>query len=100
MTSGLMKLSPITVAGKSLPPAHLFQNIPTLHRILEEVLQDWLRAVEPYQREIDGADGEMSMRAATSTGFVELQPLLLKCLFPMPSFSLRQTMPMGIFTKN
>ena len=38
MASTLANLSPITVCGKVLPTPQLFQNIPMVHRMLEEVL--------------------------------------------------------------
>ena len=57
-----------------------------LHRILEEILEDWLRAVEPYQRQIDDADDNSAMHYAGLSGFVDLQPLLLKFLFSYAFF--------------
>ena len=86
MASTLANLSPLTVCGKVLPTPQLFQNIPILHRILEEVLEDWLRAVEPYQRQIDSAEGDLAKLSALSSGFVELQPSLLKSLFSYAFF--------------
>ena len=88
MASEITNLSPITVCGKVLPTPHLFGNIPMLHVILEEVLKDWLRSVEPYQRSVDSADtnSDMAMNAAVSLGFMELQPLLLKSLFSYAFF--------------
>ena len=86
MTSGLTNLSPLTVSGEKLPTPQLFHNIPMLHRILEEVVEDWLRAVEPYQRQVDDADDESAMIWASASGFMELQPVLLKCLFSYAFF--------------
>ena len=86
MASTLANPSPLTVCGKVLPTPQLFQNIPILHRILEEVLEDWLRAVEPYQRQIDSAEGDLAKLSAVSSGFVELQPSLLKSLFSYTFF--------------
>lgn len=86
MASKLKNLSPITVGGKSMPKSQLFGNIPMLHSILEEVLEDWLRAVEPYQRRVDDADGDSEVVFAVSSGFMDLQPLLLKCLFSYAFF--------------
>ena len=88
MASELTNLSPITVCGTVLPPTQLFQNIPMLHRILNEVLEDWLRAVEPYQRQIDSADGDSAKLYAVSSGISDLQPSLLKCLFSYALFFL------------
>ena len=86
MASGLTNLSPITVGGKRLPTPQLFTNIPMLHGILEEVLEDWLRAVEPYQMQVDDADDNSAMLFAGVSGFAELQPSLLKCLFSYAFF--------------
>ena len=86
MTSELPNLSPITVCGKVLPSPQLFQNIPMLHGILEEVLEDWLRAVEPFQRQVDSAQGDWAKLSAASSGFTELQPSLLKSLFSYAFF--------------
>lgn len=86
MSSGLKNLSPITVCDKRLPTPQLFNNIPLLHRILEEVLEDWLRAVEPYQRQVDDAYDESTQTFAMISGFADLQPLLLKCLFSYAFF--------------
>lgn len=81
MASGLTNLSPITVGGEDLPTPQLFHNIPMLHRILEEVVEDWLRVVEPYQRQVDDADDDSARIFAAGTGFMELRPHFLKCLF-------------------
>ncbi len=86
MASTLANLSPITVCGKVLPTPQLFQNIPMVHRMLEEVLEDWLRAVEPYQRQIDSVEGDSAKLSAVSSGLVELQPSLLKSLFSYAFF--------------
>lgn len=86
MTSNLGDLSPIEVRGERLPTPHIFNNIPMLHRILEEVLEDWLRAVEPYQKRIDISGDEGSKTFAVASGFMDLQPLLLKCLFSYTFF--------------
>lgn len=56
-----------------------------LHRILTEVVGDWLRSVEPYQEQIDSAEGGLAEYAA-GTAFMELQPALLKCLFSYAFF--------------
>ena len=76
VTSNLANLSPIKVCGESLPTPHVFSNIPMLHRILEEVLEDWLRAVEPYQKQIDTSGDEGSKTFAVASGFMDLQPLV------------------------
>ena len=60
MASGLSKLSSMTVCGEILPYPNLYNNIPLLHRFLEEALEDWLRAVEPYQVKLDSWDGRAS----------------------------------------
>ncbi|MYD36270.1 MAG: hypothetical protein F4X20_04495 [Dehalococcoidia bacterium] len=86
MASRLTNLSHITVSGKVFPPPQLFQNIPMLHRILEQVLEDWLRAVEPYQRQIENASSDSARLSAVTSGFAELQPSLLKSLFSYAFF--------------
>lgn len=81
MASGLEDLSPVTVGGKDLPTPQLFYNLPMLHLILEEIVADWLRALEPYQRHVDDADDESKKVFASASGFMELRPQFLKCLF-------------------
>ena len=86
MASGLKDLSPVTVGNSRLPTPQLLSNIPMLHLILEEVVEDWLRAVKPYQKKVDDADSESAMILAMGSGFMELQPQLLKCLFSYAFF--------------
>ena len=86
MTSQLKNLSPITVLGEGLPPPQILQNIPMLHSILEQVLEDWLRAVEPYQMQIDDAASDSAALSAIAAAFMELQPSLLKSLFSYAFF--------------
>ena len=86
MASGLSKLSSMTVCGEILPYPNLYNNIPLLHRFLEEALEDWLRAVEPYQVKLDSWDGEQVDWGNLSSGFMELQPFLLKSLFSYAFF--------------
>ncbi len=86
MASGLTDLKSIPVGDSVLPRPLLRTNISILHRILEEVLKDWLRAVEPYQRNVDEAEDDSAMILAGVTGFGELQPLFLKCLFSYAFF--------------
>ena len=81
MASGLTNLAPITVCGRDLPTSRLFYNIPMLHLILEEVVKDWLRAVDPYQGQVDDADNDSARTFAVASGFMELRPQFLKCLF-------------------
>ena len=86
MASNLKTLSPITVGSKRLPTPQLFTNIPILHCILAEVVEDWLRAVEPYQMDVDAAGTESERLVAVSSGMGDLQPSLLKCLFSYAFF--------------
>lgn len=86
MASRLTSPSSITICGENIPPPQLFQNIPMLHCILEQVVEDWLRAVEPYQRQIDNAETDSATLTAVLSGFEELQPSLLKCLFSYSFF--------------
>ena len=81
MVSGLKGMSPIKVCGEDLPSPLLFANIPMLHCILEEVLEDWLRVVEPYQGRVARAVSESEMLNAFTTGFMALQTSFLKSLF-------------------
>ena len=86
MASGLSDMSPIMVRGENLPSPLLFGNIPMLHDILGEVLEDWLHAVEPYQKQIDAAVSESETLQAITTGFMELQTSFLKSLFSYALF--------------
>lgn len=86
MASKLTGLSPVTVNGEAMPHPQLFANIPTLHRILDEVLEDCLRAAGPYQDQIDGAEDRSKRLCATFYGFAGLRPSLLKCLFSYAFF--------------
>jgi hypothetical protein len=83
MASNLKEQSPITIATggvtRRLPAAQLFENIPTLHQVLQEVVKDWHRAVQPYGARI--AEGRESTEYVVRLAFLELQPTLLKCLF-------------------
>ena len=87
MTSKLANLSPVIVSGRTMPPPQVLQNIPTLHWILEQVVEDWLRAVEPYQVQIDkmGSNPDMLFTNILD-GFSELQAPFLKCLFSYAFF--------------
>ena len=87
MTSNLANVSPVIVSGRTMPPPQLLQNIPTLHWILEQVVEDWLRAVEPYQAQIDkmGSNPDISFTNSL-VGFSELQAPFLKCLFSYAFF--------------
>ena len=86
MASRLEGLSPITVGGRDVPTPQLFYNIPMLHLILEEVVNDWIRAVKPYQKLVDDADSDSARVFAAGSGFMELRPQLLKCLFSYALF--------------
>ena len=86
MASGLTGMSPIKVCGEDLPSPLLFANIPILHCILDEVIGDWLRAVEPYQEQIDGALSESETLQAITSGIMALQPSFLKGLFSYAFF--------------
>ncbi len=63
-----------------IPTPMLFSNIPMLWMFLEMVVQDWHRYVEPYQVAVDNAD-IFSKSFHVASGFLELQPYYLKCLF-------------------
>jgi hypothetical protein len=72
-------LLPSNKGIRSVPSPQLLENLPMLHRILEEVLEDWHRAIEPY--EVRLARSVESPDFVVVTAFAELQPVLLKCLF-------------------
>lgn len=86
MASALKNLSPIRVSGQDFPHPQLFQNIPMLHWILAEVLEDWLRAVRPIQEKVDSAEGESENFRAVASAMEELQAPLLKCIFSYAFF--------------
>ena len=86
MASGLKDLSPVTVGNSRLPTPQLLSNIPMLLLFLKEVVEDWKRAVKPYQKTVDDADGDSARLFAVGSGFMELQPQLLKCLFSYAFF--------------
>ncbi len=83
MASNPKAQSPVTVATggvtERLPAVQLFENIPTLHQVLQEVVNDWHRGVQPYNARI--AAGQESAEYVIGLAFLELQPTLLKCLF-------------------
>ena len=51
-----------------------------------EVVEDWLRAVKPYQMNFDGAETESAKQITVGSAFMELQPAFLKCLFSYAFF--------------
>ena len=67
LSSELANLSPVTVCGEVLPPPQLFRNIPMLHWILQEVLEDWLRAVKPCQMRVDNVGDNSTEEPALSS---------------------------------
>ena len=85
MVSALTNLRPVAVSGEVLPPPQLLENIPMLHQILTEVVGDWLRSVEPYQEQIDSAEGG-SAAYEVAKALEGLRPVLLKCLFSYAFF--------------
>ena len=86
MASNLEDLSPVSVCGETLPHPLLFGNIPMIHDFLEQVLADWLRAVEPYQRQVDRAQKGDQQTIAAATALFELHHTWLKCLFSYAFF--------------
>jgi hypothetical protein len=88
MASNLKGQSPVTIATgdvtECLPAVQLFENIPTLHQVLQEVVNDWHRGVQPYNARI--AAGEESAEYVVGLALLELQPTLLKCLFSYAFF--------------
>ena len=86
LASNLEDLSPVRVCGETLPHPLLFGNIPMIHDFLEQVLADWLRAVEPYQRQVDRAQKGDQQTIAAATALLELHHTWLKCLFSYAFF--------------
>ena len=86
MASGLEGLSSVGAGNRRLTTPQLISNIPMLHDILEAVVEDWLRAVEPHQKEVDDADGKTAQIHAALPGYTDLIPVLLKCLFSYAFF--------------
>ena len=86
MAIALKNLSPIRVSGQDFPRPQLFRNIPMLHWILAEVLEDWLRAVRPYQEQVDSAEGESEKIWAVASAMDDLQAPFLKCIFSYAFF--------------
>lgn len=70
---------PMGTGTRTVPPSQLLENLPTLHRILEEVLRDWHRAVQPYEARLAAKTEPEDY--VVGAAFLELQPALLKCLF-------------------
>lgn len=64
----------------------LLENIPTLHRILDEIVDDWRRAYLPKQTAIEEAASRGDVKFLTVSAFSELQPTFLKCLFSYALF--------------
>ena len=83
MASQLKGQSPVRISvGADLatgPHPQLLENIPILHQILESIVDDWHRAVAPYESRI--RDGDESPEYVAVAAMIELQPALLKCLF-------------------
>ncbi len=40
-----------------LPAVQLLENIPTLHQVLQEAVNDWHRAVQPSEARIGAGQG-------------------------------------------
>ena len=83
MTSRLKHQSPvrISVGSESAggPASQLLDNLPMLHVILESIVEDWHRAVSPYESRM--AEGGESSDYVAMTAFLQLQPAFLKSLF-------------------
>jgi hypothetical protein len=87
MASKLSGIGTVTISsgGSTVtePAPQLLSNLPLLHSILDDVNQDWHRAVAPYEaRMAASTNPEMVMAEA----FLALQPALLKCLFSYAFF--------------
>jgi hypothetical protein len=74
MPSNLKSQSPVRIRiGQRtvvLPPVQILENIPMLYQILQEVVHDWHRAVEPYEARI--VKGGESADYVVSQAFMEL----------------------------
>ncbi len=87
MTSKLSGIGTVTITSGgstvTAPMPQLLSNLPLLHRILEDVILDWHRAVAPYEARMTESPNTDSVMAVA---FLELQPALLKCLFSYVMF--------------
>ncbi|HLZ30148.1 MAG TPA: hypothetical protein VKV73_22730 [Chloroflexota bacterium] len=87
MTSKLSGIGTVTITSGgstvTAPVPQLLSNLPLLHRILEDVILDWHRAVAPYEAKMTESPHTDSVMAVA---FLELQPALLKCLFSYVMF--------------
>ncbi len=99
MASNLGTSSPITIDSKQVPSPQLFYNIPMLHWMLGDVLEDWLRTVEPYQASVDATETECTQRDVVGIAFKELRPTFLKCLFSYAFFFVSANNAYGNFYK-
>jgi len=61
------------------PPMQVMMNLPILHRILAMTLDDWHRAVAPYEARING--GRENPELVAGQACLELHPAFLKSLF-------------------
>jgi hypothetical protein len=87
MTSKLIGIGTVTITSGgstvTAPVPQLLSNLKLLHRILEDVILDWHRAVAPYEARMTESPNPDSIMAVA---FLELQPALLKCLFSYVMF--------------
>jgi hypothetical protein len=68
------------------PRPALYTNISMLWKILESVIQDWERAAEPFQNNIDSATTENEKVYYVGRAFLELPTYYFKCLFSYVTF--------------
>lgn len=68
------------------PKPALYTNIFMLWRILELIFQDWERAVEPFQNNIDNSPTESEKISQIGRAFLELPTYYFKCLFSYVTF--------------
>ncbi len=63
------------------PEPNLFTNIPLLWEILEIVVKDWRREIDPIQEQINNAKTEAEELYFVGHTFINLQTQYLKCIF-------------------
>lgn len=81
--SDLTSLPPLWVSNDQLPTPLVRENIDTLRKILDLVVEDWRGAVTPLQSQID----ENPMVFTRVWAFDKIQPVFLKCLFSYAFFT-------------
>ena len=64
-----------------IPNPFLLSDISMLHKFLDLVVEDWQRAVAPFQEKIDDAKNQNQKRYQILQSYMKVKPVFLKCLF-------------------